>query len=193
MKQIAFALLLLVSLWPLHADSDILVNSTFSDGHSHWQGDAKDIDSGDLGSDTPAPGAIVQLKKDKWTKVYQLFTVRDQKLFYTVSFKTSNDYKLASRESDYAPADLGDIPGIAWQWSLPANCWSIMIQGGDNYTQKELQPSPVKLGQPQTLSGHFIFQATDVECVFVLAFPPGEGSVTLTTVSLSKTDPDAQP
>jgi hypothetical protein len=194
MKNLAFALILLICAWPLHADTNILVNSTFADGHAHWGPDAKDIDSGDLGASSTPAGAVVQLKKDKWTKIYQVFTVRDKKLYYTITFQLSNDYKLGSQDSkDHSNADLGDIPGIMWQWSLPEHCWSMLIQGGDNYTQDDLEPDRSKLGQSQTLSGHLNDLHTDVESVFLLAFPPGEGSITFSTVSLSNVDPNAQP
>jgi hypothetical protein len=194
MTSIARLLLLLLLLSPLRADQDILVNSGFTDGHGHWQGDAKDVDTGDLSSDTPPPGAVVHLKKDKWTKIYQLFTIRDKKLFYTISFKLSDDFKIATTQGgDYSRADLGDIPGSMFQWELSESSFTLLIQGGDNYQETQLRPNLSKLGQSQTLTGHINPDTLGVQAVFLLVFPPGEGTVTLTQASLSNVDPNAQP
>ena len=190
MKSIAPLLLLLLLLLPLRADQDILVNSNFTDGHGHWQGDAKDNDTGDLSSDTPPPGAVIHLKKDKWTKIYQLFDIRDKKLFYTVSFKLSDDFKFAG--NDYSRADLGDVPGLIFQEQLSENRFTLMIQGGFNFTETQLTPNVSKGTQSQTLTGRINPDSVGAQACFLIAFPPGEGSVTLTQVSLSNTDPNAQ-
>ncbi len=128
-------------------------------------------------------GVVINLKKDKWRKIYQVFTVRDKKLFYTVSFKLSDDYKLASQNNnDVSPADLGDVPGIGFPWSLPERNWSLIISGGDAPSMdRPLEPDPSKRGQPQTLTGRLTDLYTNTECVFLIAIPPGEGSVTLST------------
>lgn len=195
MKKIVFALLMLVCLIPLRTDADILANSDFANGNGNWQGDAKDIDTGELGaSDSGQAGVVINLKKDKWTRIFQLFTIRDTKLYYTVTLQLSKDFKLTSQSrNDYANADLGDIPGMMFQQQLPENCISLLIQGGDNYNQIILGANLGKRGQPQTITGHLNMFHTDIESCFLLAFPPGEGSVTLTTASLSNVDPNAQP
>jgi hypothetical protein len=195
MKSIARLLLLVLLLSPLRADQDILVNSNFTEGHGHWQGDAKDVDTGDLSSDTPPPGAVVHLKKDKWTKIYQLFTVRDKKLFYTVSFKLSDDFKMGdgSRSNDYSRADLGDVPGLMFQEQLSESRFTLLIQGGDNYEESPLTPNLAKIGQSQTLTGRINPYVVGAQSCFVIAIPPGEGTVTFTQVSLSATDPSNQP
>ena len=191
MKSIAPILLLLLLLLPLRADQDILVNSSFTGGHGHWEGDAKDVDTGDISSDTPPPGAVIHLKKDKWTKIYQLFTVRDKKLYYTVSFKLSDDFKFS--DNGYSRADLGDTPGMFFQESFSENAFTMMIQGGDNFREIQLTPDSSKLGQSQTLSGRINPDNVGVQSSFIIIFPPGEGTVTLTQVSLTNVDPNAQP
>jgi len=194
MKSIACLLLLLCLFLPLRADQDILINSNFSDGHSHWEGDAKDVDTGDLTSDTQPAGAVIHLKKDKWTKIYQLFTVRDKKLYYTVTFQLSNDFKIAPpSEGDYSRADLGDVPGLMYRAQLSESIFTLMIRGGDNFAEASLIPDKSKLGKSQTLTGRVNPYAIDVESVFLIVFPPGQGTVTLTQASLSNTDPNAQP
>ena len=89
MKTVAFALLVLACVTTLRAD--ILVNSGFTDGRAHWKGDAQPLDQSDLSSPTTSPGVIITLKKDKWTKIYQVFTTSEKKLRYSVSFKLSSD------------------------------------------------------------------------------------------------------
>lgn len=193
MKRIACALLLSACFVPLHADSAILVNSSFADGRAHWGGDAKDPDSADsaalsMSGSGNSGGVIIALKKDKWTKIYQTFTVRSKKLYYTITFQLSDDYKLSETSSDYTQADLGDIPGMTWQWPLPENAWSVVVDGGA-FAQKIIQPDLSKKADQQTVSGHLSELSTDLNAVFVLAFPPGEGTVTLHKVALSNTDP----
>jgi hypothetical protein len=197
MKCIARFLLLVLLLSPLRADQDILVNSNFSDGHGHWQGDAKDVETGDLSSDTPPPGAVVQLKKDKWTKIYQLFTVRDKRLYYTVTFKLSEDFKFdaggGNGGNDYVRADLGDVPGLMFQYQLSENRFTLLVQGGDNFEETPITPNLGKIGQSQTLTGRINPYTVGAQSCFVIAIPPGEGTVTFTQVSLSNVDPNAQP
>ncbi|HEY8943889.1 MAG TPA: hypothetical protein VIM73_06500, partial [Polyangiaceae bacterium] len=190
MKSIAPFLLLLLLLLPLRADKDILVNSSFTDGHAHWQGDAKDVETGDLSSDTPPPGAVIHLKKDKWTRMFQLFTIRDKSLFYKVSFKLSDDFKIPQPHgNDYVRADLGDVPGLMFQEELSDSAFTLMVQGGDNFQETTIRPDATKLDQSQTFTGRINPYTTGVQAVFIIVFPPGEGTVTLSQASLSYTDP----
>ena len=198
MRNTIFGLLLWMCLGPLHADQDILVNSNFADGRAHWKGDAEDADSSDvtnLGepSSTDSGSAIIKLNSDKWTKLYQVFIPREKKLFYTITFQLSNDYKLPSQNnSDTSAADFTDVEAIGTQWTLAEQYWSLIVTGGMTATQS-LQPDLSKKGQKQTLTGRITDLTPGVESVFLIAFPPGKGNVTFYAVSLSKDDPNAQP
>ena len=199
MKNTLLGLLLWLCLWPLHADQDILVNSNFADGRAHWKGDAQDPDAGDVATlGEPSSGdsggsAIIKLNSDKWTKLYQVFVPREKKLFYTITFQLSGDYKLPSQNnSDTSMADFGDVDAINAQWTLPEQYWSLIVTGGMT-PQLALQPDLSKKNKKQTLSGRLTDLSPGLESVFLIAFPPGNGTVTFYTVALSKDDPNAQP
>jgi hypothetical protein len=189
-------LLVLACLFPLRAD--ILVNGNFADGRAHWKGDLQDADAINSASlstsgSSNSGGVVVQLKKDKWTKIYQTFTIRDPKLYYSVTFQLSDDYKLSSHDAqDYSSIDLGDVPGFNFGWSMSERYWGLLV-GGGSYSTKFLMPNAHKTGDQQTLTGRLNDLTTDSDAVLVLAFPPGEGSVTLYSISLSATDPNANP
>ena len=188
-------LLLLLGILPLRAD--ILVNGNFADGHAHWKGDIQDTDAGDSASlsganSGAAAGVTINLKKDKWTKIYQSFTARNEKLF-TITFQLSADYKLSSRNADdTSSADFSDVPGIYMMWSMSERFWNLLVSGG-SFANKILEPDTKKMGQQQTLTGRVSDLNTDTDSVFLLAFPPGEGSVTLFNIALSPNDPNADP
>ena len=189
-------LLLLTCILPLQAD--ILANSNFADGRAHWKGDAQDAETADSHNLARAPsgnsaGVVIKLQKDKWNKIYQNLTLRDAKLLFTITFQLSADYKLTSQNNDdRSAADFSDVPEINKPRILPEQYWRFIMAGGSNVT-RTLQPDLTKKGQQQTLSGRFSDLTINSEAVFLIAFPPGKGSVTLYNVSLSATDPNAEP
>ncbi len=193
MKRIACALLLLSCLLPLQADSsEFIANSTFADGRAHWKGDPQEPDAAlgsvDVSSNGSSGSVVINLKKDKWTKIYQIVTVRAKHLDYTVKFVLSDDYKLSAKSGDdMSQADFGDVPGINWTWSLAENEWALILSGG-SWGQKYLTPDTTK-GKEQTLSGRMSGDLTQgQEAVFLIAFPPGQGSITFHQISLKNGD-----
>jgi hypothetical protein len=200
MKRIALALFAMAWFFNLRADTDILVNSDFSDGKAHWKGDAEepsssgDVDLGAInnGGSGNNAGIVIKLKKDAWTKIYQSFSVTSEKLYFTITYKLSPDYKQESTSyQDVSTADFGEIPGINGTWSLAERYWYMMVPGG-NYVQRELEPNLRKKDQQMTLTGRLTGLTKYDDTQFILAFPPGQGSVTLYKVGLSLTDPDAE-
>ncbi len=180
----------------MRADQDILANSNFSDGKAHWKGDVEDPDTNDLstlGEPGAGAGAVVKLNKD-WTKMYQVFVPPTKKLYYTVTFQLSADYKLTNQNNnDTSMADFGNVDAIGFQWTLPEQYWSLIISGNWMSNTLMLRPNLSKKGQKQTLTGHVTDLTPQVETALLIAFPPGEGSVTFYNCSLSKDDPNAQP
>ena len=203
MKTAVIYLIVLMTVALPQLRGDVLVNGDFSEGRAHWTGDAEEIaapdtqDASDDSSDSTAPGVTVTLSKDKWTMIYQGFTVRDPALYYTVTFKLSSDYKLAdANKDDQLAADFSDVPGIMKLYTLPTARWSLIYTGTDPTNEnsiktKSLAPDTTTT-QSQTLTGKLINLSEGADANFVIAFPPGEGSVTLTTVQLSPESP-AQP
>ena len=182
--------------------ADVLANSDFSEGRAHWGGDAEEIAAPDpatsTGTDTPSTGVTIKLKKDRWTMIYQSFTVREPVLYYTIVFKLSPDYKLTSQGSDdSAAADFSNVPGIMQLYDVPVGHWTLLYTGTDptdstSIKMKHLE-ADATLAKTQTLTGKLINLNNGADASLILAIPPGEGSVTLSTVELSPTDPNAQP
>jgi hypothetical protein len=181
---------------------DVLVNGDFSEGRAHWGGDAENLAAPDgttaADSGSAPAGVTVTLKKDGWTMIYQSFTIRDPELYYTITFKLSADYKLANPGShDEAAGDFSNGPGLMRFYDVSLGHWSLITTGTDPTDEnsirvKSLDPD-VTSAQSQTLTGKLINLNNDADASLILAFPPGEGSVTLTTVSLSPTDPNSGP
>ncbi len=174
------------------ARADILVNGSFADGRAHWRGDAQDVDAVNLGGmSSQSAGIVVKLKSDKWTKIYQTFNNRAPRLFFTVTAKVSDDYKL--RGQDTSTPDFGDLPTDYMPWPMMESSWNLFVSGSGFFmTTKTLRPDARKAG-PQTMTGMITDLKNVDEAVFAIFFPPGEGSITLLNVSLSATDPNAAP
>jgi hypothetical protein len=199
MKRTALALVFALSMGSLGAEPDILLNSNFAEGHAHWKGDALDIETPDAPklmraavTTTPA-GVAIKLKRDQWTKIFQTFIVRDPKLFYTVTFRLSPDYKLISQNNDdTSSADFTDVEAINAAIPLPEQNWTLLLAGGST-AQRALHPDLNKRSEPQSISGRLSDLNPGIEAVLVIAFPPGKGTVTLSSISLTNVDPDAEP
>jgi len=193
MKAIASVLLLFACIISLHAD--ILVNGNFADGRAHWKGDARDPDTttGDLtlANQVNRGGVTITLKKDKWTKIYQNFATREKKLHYAITFTLSSDYRpdrSQTQDSGFAPTPgLDDIEGLPIYYAMNGGEWMcILEQAGMGSSSFPISPD-VKKADSQTLSGNLRGATGDetVDMLIVFAFPPGEGSITITNVSLT--------
>jgi hypothetical protein len=191
MKLLLLGLLVFASSISLRAD--ILANSGFADGRAHWKGDAKDVNTDNLGAGSQV-GVTITLKKDKWTKIYQMFTTHEKKVQYSISFTLSSDYHVEHDSSEGSSSIMGpsaglqDIDGMYPLYlSTYSTSWVLIVQqfgsGGSSFIY--LRPD-TKNADSQTLTGKIrgFTDSTD-EKILVLAFPPGEGSITLTNVSLS--------
>jgi len=196
MKALAFAVLVLAFTLPLRAD--ILANGNFADGRAHWKGDAKEIDANANNLTTGNPsGVTVTLKKDKWTKIYQTFNTHAKKVQYSITFTLSPDYQVqqttyngSSGNMSGGTAGLDDIEGMPYLYGYSyRGAWLFVVRefGTPGSTYLHPLPDPKKSGS-QTLTGNIQGLTDTAEKILVLAFPPGEGSVTLTSISLTPDD-----
>lgn len=194
MKTFVFSLLVLACvIIPLRAD--ILVNGNFADGKAHWRGDAQPLDQSDLSNPTTSAGVTITLKKDKWTKIYQVFTTKEKKLQYSITFKLSSDYGLDqsydnSSTGGFVPRSPGldDIEGIyplsLYWWK---NSWILVPYELGSYSEIYLKPD-VQKPDTQTLTGTIHGFVGDTEKILLIAFPPGEGTITLQNISLTSSE-----
>jgi hypothetical protein len=195
MRPLAAIFLVIGFSLPLRAD--ILANGNFTDGRAHWKGDAKEINTDDISSGNQ-PGVTVTLNKDKWTKIYQTFTTHENKVQYSITFTLSDDYQVDQERRDMDSGSvsgpspgLDDIEGMYPLYLFShRGGWTLIVQdfgaGGSSYIHP--RPDPKKTDS-QTLTGHIRGLSSNDEKILVLAFPPGEGTITLTNVSLA---PDSE-
>ena len=193
MKRVVFTLLIVASLISLRAD--ILVNGNFADGRAHWKGDAQPLDQSDLSSPSTTAGVTITLKKDKWTKIYQFFTSKERKLRYSITFKLSDDYNVdqdtspnSSDSISFRTPGLDDIEGMfPFFLSARGGRWVLIpYEAGAGWSDVYLSPD-TKKSDSQTLTGEirgFNDNNGTNERLFLLAFPPGEGTITLSNITL---------
>jgi hypothetical protein len=188
MKNLTLFLLVMAAVIPLRAD--ILVNGNFADGRAHWKGDAQDPDTGGDLSQNPSNqgGVTITLKKDKWTKIYQVFSTHEKKLHYSITFTLSPDYEpdKSQPEGSMSPSPgLDDIEGLYPLYGYRGGNWMCITAQGYSQSSFMLHPDEKKTDS-QTLTG-IIPGAPDVtnDMLIVFAFPPGVGTITLTKVALT--------
>ena len=176
MKTLALLALLIVAL-PLRAD--ILANGSFADGTAHWAGDAHTGDSG---------GIVIQLDPVKWTVVSQTFDTHETALNFNVTFQTGAEFGFSDVGALLSKGGLKNMTGLRFKKGikLKPGTWLIMVAdpSGDDM---QYFPVPVKAGvtDPQTVNGSLTNLVAHEEKTIYLAFPPGQGSITLLHVELT--------
>jgi len=186
MKTLRFALLVLACTLPLRAD--ILANGSFADGTAHWRGDAHNLSDG-------SAGIIIQLNPSKWTQVYQTFNTKEDALDFSVSFQTSSDFSLLTDPVMTVP-NLEEITGTPFHRgiNLNSNSWLLMIvdpaEALMTYFKIKIKPGSTDV---QTATNAIPRLAAHEEKTIFLAFPPGEGTITLLNIILTPTTNSTSP
>ena len=200
MKALLFVAFLAGSSIATLADNNLLKNGDFASGSARWEGDGHIADSGGGNRGAPAPatkGIVVKLRHLDWTKVTQDFDGRWGKYTATITYSVSPDFKLSTKAEDYINLAqklnlyLKAFDGTPGQWVFIIN-----DPAGKRFHPVKIAPKiapsgiqtitatvnvaapPIKPGaEPVTGNG----QGTKG---FYLAFPPGEGTITLQSISL---------
>jgi hypothetical protein len=174
--------LLLAGLGTVRGDDNLLKNGDFSDGLAHWYGDAKLLDSAsaNAGGSGQANGAVIKLRGHDWTRVSQDFEVKSGTYKLHVTLALAPDLHFSTQFADYINLrgklnfqDKHPIDADPGQWVLvvtnsndDALCWRVTPSASQSYT---FTVKGIDFNSRQTLS---------------LAFPPGDGSVTVKEISL---------
>jgi len=207
-----FALVLAAPLVGQNSDQETMENADFSDGSTHWHGDCKPAGS-DMTTDfvsNPASdikGIVVGLHSSSWTKVTQeIFKYKGNPvhgMVLTIVYHTSPDFKLSTRGDDYADvgaavgfggAKIGARPGqIMALIDMPPPSRTSVTSSGSTDTIL-IYPDQVAIASfaPSTDAKSQTFTAriapplatADDKPTFCLGFPPGNGSITITRISL---------
>ena len=192
-------ILTIVSLFAgiLSLQADTLANGNFAEGRAHWKGDAKESPSADApnlssGSSALSGCVVIDLKKNAWTKIYQVFPTQETQLYYNINFRLSADYKIPTAEEapKYDSPDLSDLPiGQGRSWYLQKFHWSMLVTPLDQRLVNDTRLQPKSGTELQNLTGKLNPLPGNGEAIFLLLFPPGEGSITLYNISLSANPP----
>jgi len=192
-------------------DSDeFLKNSTFSDGTTYWHGDCKPAgaDSAtDYVTSTPnASGIMVELHSTTWTKVTQELRGKPAppSAVLTITYQVSPGFKLSDRTSDYGNcgpnvgfggANITSRPGevVAFIDVPPLSRSSVAPSGGmtmitiydDSVSHANFAPVTDQSPQTFTVRMHPPPPTADSHQTLCLAFPPGNGSITISKISLT--------
>jgi len=190
MRKLAFVLIVFASTITLRADN-WLQNGDFSDGITHWHGDARS--PADFASDNPLQGSdpftsrglIVPLKHVSWSKVAQDFRGKIASGFLTITYRVSPDLTFSDKADDYT-----DVPNqLGWGWksfNTPPGAWMVFISAmGDTKGTYYKIPPKLGSGTPQTIRLK-VNELTPLEDqTLTFAFPPGNGTVVILNVALS--------
>jgi len=178
-------LFLLIAASTVFARADILANGNFSDGTAHWKGDG-------IASSDPL-GITIQLDPAKWTKIFQTFNTGEEALDFNVSYVPSSDCSLTSGPERLSgrflsKVDLKQMLGVlvAAPIKLKPRSWLVLIvdpAGNEcHYANISVAAGATGVlganGTLRTLAAH-------EEKTLYLVFPPGDGTVTVQSISLS--------
>jgi len=161
---------------------DILANGDFSDGKTHWQGDGEAPDTGGR--------LVITLNPDRWTAVRQTFSANSKEAKLKITYTLSDDCSLMN--SDMGPPltahalekATGLDNNISDVTMYHSYAWMVLLVSGGSL----MYESPVSLGNgesnPHTYTTTISEWAPFNNDALCLAFPPGKGSVTITSVSI---------
>lgn len=189
MKSLLLAIIILASGPALRADN-LLQNSDFAAGDSHWNGDGQI-----LGNNLPAgafgsKGLVVMLNPQSWTKIFQEFK-GDKGTIYSinVTYRVSPDLALSQKAADYV--DVNKHIGLTGyenfgHWNLPVGQFFGTI-GDSSSPRVAYEVYAPKLGSSeiQTYQHTYPAVSADGNNVAALVFPPGTGSVNILSVSVT--------
>jgi hypothetical protein len=187
LSGLALALLLTVLSTSMIRADDIILNGDFSDGKTHWHGDG---DVPDIGG-----SLVITLKPDKWTVVYQEFSAEATQVRLKITYSYSADCTLAQPRSPdtlVPPLDADSLeaatglPNVIGNINLPGTAaWMVVMTSGGRFRGEHPVYAKSSDSNPRTYATTLTewsrqFNADDL----CLAFPPGQGTVTITSVKV---------
>ena len=177
----AHTAILLALLLPLAARADeMLKNTDFADGTSHWSGDGESAAASDAAPSKP--GLIVKLRHS-WTKVTQGFPGKTGQYTFTMTYSVEPGTSFSTDPNDFRRVvDQLGLTALKSFWITPGQWVVIMIDpAAGRFTFSDI--NPVTADGAQTITSDFNLDS-DGDKKICLGFPPGTGSVTLINVSL---------
>jgi hypothetical protein len=194
---------------------DILLNTDFNDGTSHWKDDPNATQCLIAKGNPDGSGIVIPMDPAKWFSIQQTFDSPDETLVlnvtYTIPDNASFDasrYRLPmptsqtstlpngitivseplGRRDNFNPTVIAAITGVAvkdFSEHLQPNQWAAIIS---DPIARTVHYAIISSGaaNPKTVSIELKGLMEHEEKTLFLAFPPGTGSVTITHASLDQ-------
>ena len=190
MKKLTLALLLVLFTLQVRADS-WLQNSDFSDGNSHWVGEAKT--PADFAPSDPfakadpfySKGMIIPLSGAMWKKVVQDFKGKSANGVLTITYKVSPDFAFSDKPDDYK--NMPDkIHYDAWlAFDSDPQSFVIFFSDLESRHGKIFYVHPtVGSDEVQTMKVALRDITPFTQKTITLAFPPGKGAIVILGVDI---------
>jgi hypothetical protein len=187
---------------------NLLSNGDFTNEGAGWSGDI--TTPGDGFSRPPTAPVLVKLSADHATRVYERFRSSESdlnNLTFSLTCTPSSDCQftgvgqVGKTASDmkpvvtFTPGPLGGRnPGSDEYHATFDNVTMMLLDPQSNMMEHTVLALNPAIAQPQTVTCRaFIMAAQHNESILYIAFPPGQGSVTLNKVSLVKGSPREVP
>jgi hypothetical protein len=193
-RIVGVGLALLMAAFTARAD-DIILNSNFADGKTHWHGDGDAPDAGGR--------LVVTLKPDKWTVVSQNFSAGGTTLKLKITYALSSDCTLGQTGDKpippLTPEGLEEACGLEntnIQVTFPRNelFAALVVEDGWIHSRNfvlnsDRQSATANADGSSTYTSPLISWIGFNDANLCLCFPPGQGTVTLTAVALTPPGP----
>jgi len=192
------------------ASQETMENADMSDGSTHWHGDCKPAGADEMTDFVTHPtnlkGITIDLHSTSWTKVKQEIHryASSGSQILTIVYQTSPDLKFSTLDRDYTnigpiidlpganiPPSIGQITALI---DMPPNQRAVLSSTANNTNTYTIFSDKVTSARfaPKTDQSPQTFTAQlnpppatqDDNPIFVIAFPPGSGSITISKISL---------
>jgi hypothetical protein len=180
----AWALLLIVPVFGQDGSTpEVLQNSDFSSGLTHWDGDCRSPSTGADGS-AAGPGAMINLLST-WTQMTQDFNAKKGAYLVKVTFTLTPETTFSSEAGDYRkiPSKLG-LTDLS-EFRVKRGDWCLIVTDLEARRYVHCAVTPAQGGTLQTITGSIQIDQDADHDLFCLAFPPGHGSITIQSVSMT--------
>lgn len=189
MKTLALLLLLAGGTAAL-ADTDLLTNSDFSDGISHWEGDCHTA-GGSLDDSGATTGVVVKMRSGEWTKINQDFEGKTGDYVLAITYSVTPGASLSQRADDYTNVPLKMELSSLSPIDVPTGKWCVMVvdTGIHRYHYWTIIPNLAPSGTHTLKLAVELNSGEDFKKGFFLGFPPGEGSINIQSITLLPAHP----
>jgi hypothetical protein len=163
--------------------NSLVQNGDFSQGTANWTGDAKPAQA-------PAKGITIKLDPAAWTRVYQTFHSGNGTQFsINVNYQLSPGMHASDDPADYAQItqkiNLVGFDNYHSQNVNPHQFYGTLGNPGDSVVSSEVYDPNYNTTDVQNYQHTYPAVPASEQKIFCLAFPPGNGTVTLLGIAVT--------